>query len=399
MPVCSITDRRHFLFTSKPDPAGFIEQCKKIQNVDAYRVRPEKILGIEQLSTATASDIKSAYKRLALRFYPDKAPDKKLAHDVFPILTDACRYLLYKKKALSDEDIENNVFHSASNFPRSNDYFTGNWFQRFNEEIFKEADGLDEDLAREFAALRQSFQTVMNANFKLNSIRIKTASYAAYNFSNECCRASVQLKKDSLLEEVKKIDTKIVTDGIIDDHDLRYQELVDQHIESVQRNISGCSALRLKDLERKERFLQDPHTRLQVYWDAMIKKTKELQERAKHNANYIKAAKTAVELRESLENAYQVFLKSTNDYRDKEKFSNICLEAINKARPELIKHRGWKQLLTDLTLNLLIFVGTLSLSMMVTGKFRFFTFKTDSELKLDALEKSLNGVITVPGWL
>ncbi|MCI5224484.1 MAG: J domain-containing protein, partial [Candidatus Electrothrix sp. AR4] len=46
-----------------------------------------KILGVEK--TASAAEIKKAYRKLALKYHPDKNPDNKEAEDTFKKISEA----------------------------------------------------------------------------------------------------------------------------------------------------------------------------------------------------------------------------------------------------------------------------------------------------------------------
>ena len=79
---------------------------------------------------------------------------------------------------------------------------------------------------------------------------------------------------------------------------------------------------------------------------------------------------------------------------DIDMFKCRCTDKINIARPELEKHRGWKQLLGNLALAVIglgvLYVAAGLVHKAVTGKFLFF--KTDSANKLDKLEQSINNI-------
>ncbi|RWX43961.1 DnaJ domain-containing protein, partial [Candidatus Electrothrix marina] len=46
-----------------------------------------KILGVEK--TASAAEIKKSYRKLALKYHPDKNPDNKEAEDKFKQISEA----------------------------------------------------------------------------------------------------------------------------------------------------------------------------------------------------------------------------------------------------------------------------------------------------------------------
>jgi len=136
--------------------------------------------------------------------------------------------------------------------------------------------------------------------------------------------------------------------------------------------------------------------------DEIAIKSAELSKKAIKNKRYELAAVTA-------ENMYKTILKAQETWKNSpamyptedpsvalKHFVETCKNAIHDARPELSKHRGWKQVLADFC-NTLIFIATLSMSYHATGKFRLFSPKTDSEGKLDNLENTLDYLINRPG--
>lgn len=75
-------------------------------------------------------------------------------------------------------------------------------------------------------------------------------------------------------------------------------------------------------------------------------------------------------------------------------FKQLCTQAINTHRPELEKHRGWKQLLGNLALavagmGVLYCVAGL-INKAATGRFLFF--KADSTKKIEQLERSIESM-------
>ncbi len=114
---------------------------------------------------------------------------------------------------------------------------------------------------------------------------------------------------------------------------------------------------------------------------------------ALYNA-YLKANNLSVSLKTSLENLQPKHDSTTNKYLVEEnkltEFKANCMKSINDARPELEKHRGWKQLLLN-TAQILSGIGIVAgiVNYKVNKQF-FFKVKTDSAKKLDALEKFLN---------
>lgn len=85
--------------------------------------------------------------------------------------------------------------------------------------------------------------------------------------------------------------------------------------------------------------------------------------------------------------------------KDLATFQLACTKAIEKARPELETHRGWKEVLGNLALAVLgvgiVYAIAGLINKAATGNFLFF--KTDSEAKLDKLEEALKDICQVIG--
>ncbi|KTC83658.1 hypothetical protein [Legionella cincinnatiensis] len=111
-------------------------------------------------------------------------------------------------------------------------------------------------------------------------------------------------------------------------------------------------------------------------------------------ANHIKAAETAEKLHEQLyKGSVQYFNNRIND----KQFSILCHQAIEKARPELETHRGWKQILGNLALAIIgLGIGYVAaglINLAFTKHFLFFN--TDSGKKLNDMEKVVNQTVPV----
>jgi hypothetical protein len=97
------------------------------------------------------------------------------------------------------------------------------------------------------------------------------------------------------------------------------------------------------------------------------------------------------------EKLYKGSILYFNNRIDDKAFSDICRDAFKEARPELEKHRGWKQILGNLALAIAglgigyVFAGLINKA--VTGHFLFF--RTDSAMKLDAMEEAAHEVVPV----
>ena len=103
---------------------------------------------------------------------------------------------------------------------------------------------------------------------------------------------------------------------------------------------------------------------------------------------HIVAANYAKDLYKTVKDKHK---ELTEEKIDIQTFKNSCTDAIKVARPELEKHRGWKQVLGNLALAV-VGVGVLYviaglINKAVTGNFLFF--KTDSANKIDQLEQSI----------
>jgi curved DNA-binding protein CbpA len=405
MTIHKLTDHQHALFTRLTDPEGFMEQCDKIINFRTKKLTASKLLGIDNLLTVNVQEIKKSFRLLALRFHPDKAPDKEAAEKAFCILTDAYDYLRYQKKELSRDAIENNIFNQAETIYAAHSFAT-KFSEEFFADLFDDLDGLNEEQIKQVERLRKAKRSADDASAVIESLTAELDKMGSYDFSNELSTSAVELKKNELLEKVTAISSSSIgslrnLDPYMlhpEDKKERTTKIGIRIVDLTKRRISNNADFRSFDLKGKENFLQDPYTRLKINWDAIIKKTEELEEEAKRNPNYTEAARKARILVTELETAHLTFLRSTkNDEMLKADFRKSCLDAIEEARTELINHRGWAQVIADFTINLLIFVGTLSISYIVTGKFRLFTPQTDSAKKLQALEDSVRGEIDVPG--
>jgi hypothetical protein len=114
---------------------------------------------------------------------------------------------------------------------------------------------------------------------------------------------------------------------------------------------------------------------------------------ARHNLNYTEAAKVANTLYIELTDAREAFLALDDIEAGKTNFIKACRDAINKARPELEKHRGWSQVFLDL-LNVLAFIGTAGIANGVAkykwDSYRLFTVETDSAKKLRKCDEALD---------
>jgi len=101
--------------------------------VDYYRV-------LEVSRTATNADIKKAYRRLALKWHPDKNPDNQdEATKKFKELSEAYEVLADDKRRRNYDQTGTTGFNNSSNSRRNDyDYDFGQFKFRTPEEVFRE---------------------------------------------------------------------------------------------------------------------------------------------------------------------------------------------------------------------------------------------------------------------
>jgi len=129
---------------------------------------------------------------------------------------------------------------------------------------------------------------------------------------------------------------------------------------------------------------------LQQYFLSQLEeiKTKEQDLRSR---GHITAADCALYLHKTLKDKHNELVEEKIDTQT---FKISCTDAINTARPELEKHRGWKQVLGNLALAvvglgvLYVFAGLIHKA--ATGSFLFF--KTDTASKIDNLDQTIESI-------
>ena len=84
------------------------------------------ILGIKKKATST--EIKKAYKNLAIKYHPDKNPDNKEAEDKFKIISEAYSVLSDKDKKDTYDQFGEDGFSNRPSVNRMNTFFKGNPF-------------------------------------------------------------------------------------------------------------------------------------------------------------------------------------------------------------------------------------------------------------------------------
>ena len=121
-------------------------------------------------------------------------------------------------------------------------------------------------------------------------------------------------------------------------------------------------------------------------------KADEMQDKALVDPTYVDAARVANCLYDDLMTAKQSYWLSDDPIAAGNMFKQVCLQAIDEARPVLEIHRGWSEVLLDFA-NVLVSLLTLGFANIVSGRLRLFETKTDSAEKLAALETSVDDLV------
>ncbi len=103
-----------------------------------------------------------------------------------------------------------------------------------------------------------------------------------------------------------------------------------------------------------------------------------------HHDEYKEAAKAAFYLYVEMEDEITKYFAN---HINKDQFLAGCTAAINRAKPVLEKHRGYKQVVLDI-LNVIMLCLTLTFHNIGTGRWRFFVAKTDSIQVVDQLDEN-----------
>jgi hypothetical protein len=127
-------------------------------------------------------------------------------------------------------------------------------------------------------------------------------------------------------------------------------------------------------------------TNFEHHFKLICAKWRELDRRAQRypTQNNRRGVAAAAELVQTLAKAKIALYEEPNAVKATALFKKMCLDAVEKAKPELSKHRDWPKLLAGLVLALITL--PVSLPLYAVG---VFSLKTNSAQKLDALEKDM----------
>lgn len=415
MPFLKLSDPNHPLFTKTPDSEGCIEQANKIRQWKTSKMTPASLLGINDIETASHQDIKKAFALLALRFHPDKCPNSNIADEAFGILQQAKEYLLHQKGDASVTIINNIFAEPGSSFrpkpqQKAREEFYRDFFANNRQEDWEESEwrAFETVLAKiSLLSLLDGLDKTLKSMVDKSSFGDITLSEVVINTENHLVEGFKELiNRNNYISKIQALD-KQINDA---SHPNRGEHLANQSINNAMQAIKQKATNRCNYLKAYENFFNHQPTQLQFNWDKMIKKTEELEQKATTNKHYEKAAKEARELVDGLIKERELLLRPNlqpshigvvlpPDFSTQRTiFSSNCLEKINQVwkSGELAKHRGLKQAIVDVTLNLAVFAGTFSLSYWLSGRtYRFFQPSTDSKHQLRSLEDSLNGVVVL----
>ena len=89
-----------------------------------------QILGIDR--KATKEEIKTAFKKLAIQFHPDKNAGDKTAEEKFKLINEAHSTLSdTKKKALYDQKLDYASYQNYTRYTAENDKYTRNFNPKY----------------------------------------------------------------------------------------------------------------------------------------------------------------------------------------------------------------------------------------------------------------------------
>jgi hypothetical protein len=140
---------------------------------------------------------------------------------------------------------------------------------------------------------------------------------------------------------------------------------------------------------------QNPISPAQINFEEQLRLLhKKITHFEKHN--HTKAAEVALELHRNLTHEGSLYFPNPNQ-ETHQNFQEKCAEHIDKARPELEKHRGWGQVLANILIAVacavVLYPIALGINKARTGNYLFF--KTDSAKIIDEIIESNNN--SAPG--
>lgn len=290
--------------------------------------------------------------------------------------------------------------------------------QKLNVE-FK--DTTAEDLARTIDNINEQFQTHVQNN-TVNTLYTREKMYSGYSGYSDLSDAPVEFIMWNRLYH--HIDRPAVHSGynvnFVHGHDssdptkdniynldnsLGKMEHMNKGAYTVLYSHKGEVTLVKKPIEKEEVIVKQlDHKKevkptvialpdIQRYFLSQLNEIK-TKEQDLRNRGHITAANIALNLHEKLEDKHNKFIEGKIDPQT---FKNSCTDAVNTARPELEKHRGWKQVLGNLALAVVglgvLYVVAGLINKAATGNFLFF--KTDSANKLDKLDQTIESIASL----
>ena len=124
--------------------------------------------------------------------------------------------------------------------------------------------------------------------------------------------------------------------------------------------------------------------------DILAEKIADLSKRKETGAHH-----AASELYTKLADAGALYFESAPTEQSYQQFKVTCDDGFQEARPELEKHRGWKQILGNLAFLILGlgvgYIVAVGINKVATGHFLFFS-KTTSAEKLDLIEEAIRRI-------
>ena len=218
-----------------------------------------------------------------------------------------------------------------------------------------------------------------------------TEIHTAYHVTPALLQQRIPFVHPPLPDDIESLDdsehrTPLALSPVLDDS-IKSPDELEQIKALMQPNPMEDSQEEL-EVEHKLRVPTQAQINFIAQLELLKKKALSLRDQG-HESAAIKAST----LYDTLSINYQKYCR---DKLSKDDFRGICDEAMRTARPELEKHRGWKQLLGNLGLAIAglgigyVIAGLINVA--ITGHFLLFRPKTDSLQKLELLEKSIEQV-------